>query len=615
MTKVDLAEGCLGRDVAVALASQICARASQQAVASCQLLELIGEFDAGGGLGYLSGVKSVAHWIAYSCSMAPGVAREHVRVARALRRMPTITAAFRTGELSYSKVREVTRVVDLVDEARLCTLARATSASQLARTIAGYRTAAGTRIAQQDRRRFRLIKHTGDGMTRVTGQLPADEAAIVAAALQRARDLNSTPPPSDGTGEATPTYAEVDAFRDICQHYLNTAVTDDESGEDRSLVIIQIAAEQLLDSEPGDVPAGTSPGVPTRADRSSSAGPADEQIEAEPAPAGTSSIGLPQADRPSRATPAADRIRAAHVPAGTSQVEPVRVGHSAAATPAGELIRVADVPAGTSQIEPAQAGHVFTTTPADKSIQTAHVPAGTSPGEPVRIDDPSDAPVVDEPIRAGHVPAGTSFRSGLCTIRGMGGIEPETARRHLCTGTVLGAVVDAHGDVLALGRTRRLVSKAQRRALMVRDQTCQFPGCVSGRHLQAHHVISWASGGRTDLANLILLCRFHHTCVHEGGVVITRNQGSSFQGAAVGDGPAWVFIRPDGERVDRPGWPMLSAVELSSRLARFGSVDHVDRLNHPEAMAIQPRQYGERFGLHEAVRVLFDLQLTSAEAA
>ncbi len=98
-------------------------------------------------------------------------------------------------------------------------------------------------------------------------------------------------------------------------------------------------------------------------------------------------------------------------------------------------------------------------------------------------------------------------------------------------------------------------------------------------------------------------------------MVITRSRGASFEGAAVGDGPAWVFTRPDGERVDRPGWPVLSAVELGSRLARFGSVDHVDRLNHPEAVVIQPRQYGERFDLHEAVRVLFDLQLTTAEAA
>jgi hypothetical protein len=55
--------------------------------------------------------------------MAPGVAREHVRVAKALRRMPTIAGLFREARLSYSKVREVTRVVDVVDERRLAQLA------------------------------------------------------------------------------------------------------------------------------------------------------------------------------------------------------------------------------------------------------------------------------------------------------------------------------------------------------------------------------------------------------------------------------------------------------------------------------------------------------------
>jgi hypothetical protein len=179
---------------------------------------------------------------------------------------------------------------------------------------------------------------------------------------------------------------------------------------------------------------------------------------------------------------------------------------------------------------------------------------------------------------------------------------------------MLGAVVDAHGDVLALGRTRRLASKAQRRALMVRDQNCQFPGCASSRHLRAHHVISWSAGGSTDLANLVLLCQFHHTCVHEGGVVVTRKDEASFQGAAAGGEAPWVFTMPDGQRVDRPGWPMTAA-RLTYRLARLASVDHVDRINHPAAAPIQPKQYGERFDLHAAVRVLFDLQLTAAEAA
>ncbi|WP_152365414.1 DUF222 domain-containing protein [Microlunatus speluncae] len=410
MSKVDHDAEPFDKAAAEALAGRICARAAQQAVASCHLLELIGDFDARGGLGYLSGVKSVAHWIAHSCSMAPGVAREHVRIARALRRMPTITAAFRTGELSYSKVREATRLVDQLDEARLCELARATSASQLARTIAGYRAASGTRIAQHDRRRFRLINRD-DTMTGLTGELPADEAAIVAAALRRARDLNSTPPPRNDTdtdtADATPRYVNADALRDICQHYLNTATTDDESGEDRSLVIIQIAAEQLLDPNPAPHEGPATPDSPSND---------------------------------------------ANVPAGTPPVRPAGI----------------DRARGGTTSTAAEAGH-------DLPIHPPTCPTRTDP-------DPT-AMTPDTVGGTRRVPDGPSLREGICTIRGVGGIEPETARRHLCTGTLLGAIIDTHGDILALGHGRRLASKAQRRALMLRDQSCQYPGCTSSHHL------------------------------------------------------------------------------------------------------------------------------------
>jgi hypothetical protein len=72
---------------------------------------------------YWRDFKSLAQWLSWCCSMTPGVAREHVRVAKALRRMPTIAGLFREGELSYSKVREVSRVVDVVDERGLAELA------------------------------------------------------------------------------------------------------------------------------------------------------------------------------------------------------------------------------------------------------------------------------------------------------------------------------------------------------------------------------------------------------------------------------------------------------------------------------------------------------------
>ncbi|MDN5804669.1 MAG: 13E12 repeat family protein, partial [Microlunatus sp.] len=133
-TQVDCAE-------AEALAGKICAAAALSAQSECQLLELVGEFDAVDAVRWWDGVKSLAHWLSWCCSMSPGTAREHVRVARALRRMPTITEAFRQGRLSYSKVREVTRVVDLVEEAEVCELALTATASQLARMVAGYRRA------------------------------------------------------------------------------------------------------------------------------------------------------------------------------------------------------------------------------------------------------------------------------------------------------------------------------------------------------------------------------------------------------------------------------------------------------------------------------------------
>ncbi len=214
------------------------------------MITLIGEFDERGGLSFVGGAKSVAHWISFSCSMSPGAAREHVRVARALRIMPTVEKAFAEGELSYSKVREITRIVGLVDEARLCELAKATSASQLARTVAGYRTASGNRMVQQARRQFALI-NTGDRdeMSRLGGRLPSEEAAIVSAALRRAKDLNSTPPEPGAAADATPAYVDADALLDICRHYLASAVTEDESGEDRGLVIVEVAAG-LLDRRP-----------------------------------------------------------------------------------------------------------------------------------------------------------------------------------------------------------------------------------------------------------------------------------------------------------------------------------------------------------------------------
>jgi hypothetical protein len=195
-----------------------------------------------------------------------------------------------------------------------------------------------------------------------------------------------------------------------------------------------------------------------------------------------------------------------------------------------------------------------------------------------------------------------------CHIQGVGGIEPETARRLACDADVIAALVGLDGEVLALGRARRLVSRAQRRALMIRDAgICQFPGCHQTRHLEAHHILAWADGGPTDLSNLILICRFHHTAVHEGRMKI-------MPAAEPSPGHRWEFVMPDGnppqDWYDAQGLAHLLARQAPEQDARFDTVlDGVDGFGHPDARRIRPGWCGEPFDLHECVQALFRMQL------
>ncbi|WP_299301354.1 HNH endonuclease signature motif containing protein [uncultured Brachybacterium sp.] len=116
---------------------------------------------------------------------------------------------------------------------------------------------------------------------------------------------------------------------------------------------------------------------------------------------------------------------------------------------------------------------------------------------------------------AQNVPAGMPPR---CGVLGAGQLEVATAERLACTGKVAVVITDAGGEVLYLGRSQRLASRAQRRALRLRDTTCTLPGCHQVKHLDAHHLLPWSQGGPTDIEGLALLCRRHHVMVHEGGM-------------------------------------------------------------------------------------------------
>jgi len=97
-------------------------------------------------------------------------------------------------------------------------------------------------------------------------------------------------------------------------------------------------------------------------------------------------------------------------------------------------------------------------------------------------------------------------------------LTPATMRRLACDAVIIPAVLGGDGQVLDVGRARRLIDGPLRRALVLRDKGCAFPGCDRpARWCHGHHVRSWADGGDTSLANSALLCGFHHREIHHGG--------------------------------------------------------------------------------------------------
>ncbi|MGA8246249.1 MAG: DUF222 domain-containing protein [Nocardioides sp.] len=112
-----------------------------------------------------------------------------------------------------------------------------------------------------------------------------------------------------------------------------------------------------------------------------------------------------------------------------------------------------------------------------------------------------------------------SLRQGLgsADLSTGGRISATEARRLACSALLLPAVLGGRGEVLDLGRSRRLFSPAQRKAMAIRDRRCRAQGCdIPAAWCEAHHAgRPWATGGRTDLSEGLLLCSFHHHRAHD----------------------------------------------------------------------------------------------------
>jgi uncharacterized protein DUF222 len=128
----------------------------------------------------------------------------------------------------------------------------------------------------------------------------------------------------------------------------------------------------------------------------------------------------------------------------------------------------------------------------------------------------------------------------ICELESTAVIHPEAARRLACDAGVSRIITKGPSEPLDVGRKTPVVPSAFRRALVVRDRGCSFPGChAPPSHCDAHHIKHWADGGETSLANTGLLCRRHHRLVHEGGFTMELTDSGL------------VFRRPDGTVINR----------------------------------------------------------------
>jgi hypothetical protein len=137
---------------------------------------------------------------------------------------------------------------------------------------------------------------------------------------------------------------------------------------------------------------------------------------------------------------------------------------------------------------------------------------------------------------AGSVSAEGAAPQAKSELDHVGPVSRETVRRLACDASVMRVVMNGRSEPLDVGRRTAVVPPAMRRAVIVRDRHCRFPGCDRPHTwCDAHHVKHWADGGATAVNNLVLLCRRHHRKVHErGGFRLEMSDGLA------------TFRRPDG---------------------------------------------------------------------
>jgi hypothetical protein len=169
------------------LEAELCLMAGHLAAATSRFLDLVGEYDASNGWAAWD-MRSCAEWLSWRCQIGPGTAREHVRVARALRTLPVTHAEFAAGRMGYSKVREITRIATPATEAGLAEIMTPMTAGQAERFARAYRSCEQDQPGgrREPRTSLRFRSDPDNGEVSVSLYLPPADGAVVLQALRAA---------------------------------------------------------------------------------------------------------------------------------------------------------------------------------------------------------------------------------------------------------------------------------------------------------------------------------------------------------------------------------------------------------------------------------------------
>jgi hypothetical protein len=250
------------------LGDEIAELAAHLHAATYRLLVLLREFDERGGWG--RGFASCAHWLSWRTGIAAGAAREKMRVAHALAKLPRISLAMKRGQLSYSKVRALTRIATPASERDLVELALNASAAQVERIVRGMRRCDRIEEAERERdrheARFLRLWVDEDGSWVVRGRLDPEAGALLEKALAAAA-AELQPTGEAGPGAHTPAQRRADALALLTALAVHGGAAAGSRRLARAHVVMHVEGDDAVLDNGARVPAETARRLLCDADR------------------------------------------------------------------------------------------------------------------------------------------------------------------------------------------------------------------------------------------------------------------------------------------------------------------------------------------------------------